>query len=66
MAMPSPSIPGTIASTSNDNSNIATALFDFNGNKLIEIIRRTEDPSGWWMGSLNGKRGTFPGNYVKV
>lgn len=24
-----------------------------------------EDPSGWWEGEHNGKRGSFPGNYVK-
>jgi amphiphysin len=73
--MPSPSIPGTIESeasaTAPNGNNIATALFDFNGEHAgdltfkagdkIEIIRRMEEPSGWWMGSLNGKKGTFPG-----
>ncbi|KAI9596777.1 hypothetical protein BDF19DRAFT_436767 [Syncephalis fuscata] len=77
MDMPSPSIPNASSAAPAPNGNeIATALFDFNGDQpgdlpfksgdKIEIIRRTEEPDGWWMGSLNGKKGTFPGNYVKM
>eukprot|EP00761_Pharyngomonas_kirbyi_P012356 gb/GECH01012383.1/.p1 GENE.gb/GECH01012383.1/~~gb/GECH01012383.1/.p1 ORF type:complete len:1469 (+),score=336.96 gb/GECH01012383.1/:1-4407(+) len=30
---------------------------------VINLIGK--DPSGWWEGELNGKRGLFPGNYVQ-
>ena len=23
------------------------------------------DPSGWWIGSLRGKQGLFPNNYIE-
>jgi len=30
--------------------------------QLIDVLRITED--GWWIGSVNGKRGYFPSNFV--
>ncbi|OAP61128.1 hypothetical protein AYL99_03329 [Fonsecaea erecta] len=54
----------------------AVALFDFEGQQkgdlsfkagdIIEIILRTERQNAWWTGSLAGKQGQFPGNYVKL
>ena len=31
---------------------------------IVENVKRME--GGWWEGSLNGKRGVFPDNFVKV
>ncbi|TPX72875.1 hypothetical protein SpCBS45565_g00061 [Spizellomyces sp. 'palustris'] len=52
----------------------ATALYDFIGERpsdlsfkkgdLITIIK-AGGPNDWWVGSLNGKEGDFPGNYVQ-
>lgn len=30
---------------------------------IVVVIHK--DNNGWWTGSLNGKTGLFPGNYVK-
>ncbi|EPZ32348.1 LAS seventeen-binding protein 3-like protein [Rozella allomycis CSF55] len=48
------------------------ALYDFNGvedgdlsfkkNDVIEVTKKDGD---WWDGSLNGRKGIFPSNYVK-
>ncbi len=35
----------------------------FNKADIIQVIRQEE--GGWWEGSLNGKTGWFPSNYVK-
>lgn len=29
-------------------------------------VENEEDPDGWWSGTLNGKRGLFPHNFVKL
>ncbi|KAF8545435.1 BAR domain-containing protein [Trichophaea hybrida] len=54
----------------------ATALYDFEAQAegdlsfsvgdVIEIVERTSNANEWWSGSLHGKRGQFPGNYVKL
>jgi myosin-1 len=31
--------------------------------QIVTIIKKNDD--GWWLGTLNGKRGVFPGNYVE-
>ncbi|KAH3727186.1 hypothetical protein DPMN_053115, partial [Dreissena polymorpha] len=31
---------------------------------VVEIL--CQDPKGWWMAELNGKRGVIPSNYVKI
>ena len=31
---------------------------------IIENVKRMD--GGWWEGTLNGKRGVFPDNFVKV
>lgn len=35
----------------------------FNKGDLIHVMRQEE--GGWWEGSLNGKTGWFPSNYVR-
>ena len=39
----------------------ATCL-SFRAGEKIRVLNR--DPSGWWDGELNGRRGWFPSNYV--
>lgn len=53
-----------------------TALYDFQAQQQgdlsirqgdkIEIVDRVTDPSGWWVGRLNGVEGNFPANYVTL
>ena len=33
---------------------------------VIVILDKDTDPDGWWKGSLNGKIGLFPHNYVEI
>lgn len=35
----------------------------FNKGDIIQVTR--QDDGGWWEGTLNGKSGWFPSNYVK-
>ncbi|KAJ3179055.1 hypothetical protein HDU85_005010 [Gaertneriomyces sp. JEL0708] len=53
----------------------ATALYDFNGERESDLSFRKGDTitviksggeADWWVGELNGKRGDFPGNYVRL
>lgn len=60
----------------NGASETATALYDFEAQAegdltfvsgdVIEIITRTQNDNEWWTGKLLGKKGQFPGNYVKI
>ena len=34
----------------------------FRAGQVIHVLNR--DPSGWWDGELDGRRGWFPSNYV--
>lgn len=34
----------------------------FRAGQVIHVLNR--DPSGWWDGELEGRRGWFPSNYV--
>jgi son of sevenless-like protein len=36
----------------------------FRAGQVIHVLNR--DPSGWWDGELEGRRGWFPSNYVNV
>jgi hypothetical protein len=54
---------------------LAQAQYDFSANSEKEIsfktgdmikVHKQGDENGWWYGELNGKRGIFPGSYVKV
>jgi len=37
----------------------------FNEGDVINLID-TSDPSGWWVGELNGNQGIFPSNFVEM
>lgn len=59
--------------TGNGSSLIVKAKFNFKQQNEDELsfckgdtihVTRVED-GGWWEGSLNGKMGWFPSNYVK-
>ena len=39
----------------------ATCL-SFRAGQVMRVLNR--DPSGWWYGEVDGKRGWFPSNYV--
>uniref|UniRef100_A0A8C4R7U3 Myosin IE n=1 Tax=Eptatretus burgeri TaxID=7764 RepID=A0A8C4R7U3_EPTBU len=58
---PKPRVPQCRAMYAYDAQD--TDELSFNAKEIIEII--SEDPSGWWMGRLRGKKGLFPGNYVE-
>ena len=55
------------------NSNLVKAVHSYKANEaegelefkrgdVIEVLERNDD--GWWKGSLNGRQGIFPSNYV--
>ena len=35
---------------------------EFQAGQIIRVLNR--DPSGWWDGEVDGRRGWFPSNYV--
>lgn len=53
-----------------------TALYDFEGQNegdlafregdRIKVIRKTESVDDWWDGEVEGRKGVFPANYVRV
>ena len=53
----------------------ARALYDYDAAQEGDLSFRegdvitlidTSDPSGWWVGELNGVQGTFPSNFVEM
>ena len=53
---------------------IMKALYDYTGNAgeltfqehdLIEVISKTSNSEGWWIGRFRGEEGEFPNNYVE-
>ncbi|KAL6927891.1 hypothetical protein ACO0SA_004514 [Hanseniaspora valbyensis] len=58
------------------NVEYCTALYDYQAQQpgdltikqgdRIEVVDRTTDPSGWWLGRVNGVEGNFPANYVSL
>ncbi|XP_061634647.1 unconventional myosin-If [Phyllopteryx taeniolatus] len=40
-----------------------TDEISFEFNDVFDLVK--EDPSGWWIGRIQGKEGLFPGNYVE-
>lgn len=55
---------------------MVTALYDFQAQSdgdlsfqtgdRITIIEKSESSEDWWVGSLNGMKGSFPANYCKL
>lgn len=53
-----------------------TALYDFAGQEAgdlsfregdrIRVVKMTGTSEDWWEGEVNGKKGSFPGNYVRL
>lgn len=41
-----------------------TTCLSFRAGQVIHVLNR--DPSGWWDGELEGRRGWFPSNYVNT
>ena len=41
-----------------------STCLSFRAGQVIHVLNR--DPSGWWDGELEGKRGWFPSNFVHV
>ena len=56
--------------------NQAVALFTFDADQpgdlgfkkgdIITVTKKTEKAEDWWTGTLNGKTGIFPSNYVQM
>lgn len=54
----------------------AVAMFTFDADQpgdlgfkkgdIIQVIKKTESTNDWWTGSLNGRTGIFPSNYVEM
>lgn len=42
------------------NENVT--CLEFQAGQIIRVLNR--DPSGWWDGEVDGRRGWFPSNYV--
>lgn len=42
----------------------AATCLSFHAGQVIHVLNR--DPSGWWDGQVEGRRGWFPSNYVSV
>ena len=59
-----------------DKTIYCKALYDFHGvmpcdlqfkkGQRIAIVTRTETQNDWWEGTVNGKTGIFPANYVSL
>lgn len=43
---------------------ISPTCLSFRAGQVISIL--TKDDSGWWDGTVDGKRGWFPSNFVEV
>ena len=53
-----------------------TALYDFDGQNegdlafregdRIRVMKKTESVDDWWDGEVEGRKGAFPANYVRV
>jgi son of sevenless len=41
----------------------ANTCLTFSAGQRIRVLN--QDPSGWWDGELDGRRGWFPSNYVE-
>lgn len=71
---PSPSVRTSAKDTT--GKTMAVAIYDFLGQEAedlsfrvgdrVEVLKRTAEANDWWTGVLNGRRGVFPGTYVRV
>jgi len=70
-----PNMPPSTGGISLQKSNVVTAvaLYPFQGQDASELTFQYNDEiivhrqgGEWWEGELNGKRGLFPSNYVKL
>jgi len=37
---------------------------DFKSGDIITVLKK--DASGWWIGQINGRTGSFPANYASL
>jgi len=68
--------PMFAAKTGSLRNNEAVAMFTFDADQpgdlgfkkgdVITVTKKTEKAEDWWTGTLNGKTGIFPSNYVKM
>lgn len=70
--------PESASSTYQNSTGLekVVALFDFDGvqpgdlpfkrGQEITVTRRTASQNDWWNGECNGRKGSFPANYVKM
>ncbi|KFZ13339.1 hypothetical protein V502_06668 [Pseudogymnoascus sp. VKM F-4520 (FW-2644)] len=72
-AAPKPAFAGKAGNLQKDQ---AVALFTFDADQpgdlgfkkgdIITVTKKTEKAEDWWTGTLNGKSGIFPSNYVEM
>ena len=53
-------------SSKHARSTTSTPAEDELGFNIGDLISVSEAEGSWWMGSLNGRTGTFPSNYVEL
>ncbi|OMH86051.1 LAS seventeen-binding protein 3 [Zancudomyces culisetae] len=73
---PPPPPPAPAAPQPKDTEVRVLALYAFSGQTdgdlsfskgdVITVVKKTDSQDDWWDGSLNGKVGQFPANYVKL
>ncbi|KAI5362266.1 Putative SH3 domain, BAR domain, AH/BAR domain superfamily, SH3-like domain superfamily protein [Septoria linicola] len=71
---PPPPVP--VKRIGSTQGTYVTALYDFDGQTVedlpfregdrIRVIKRTDSTDDWWEGEVNGRKGSFPANYVQL
>lgn len=71
---PPPPVP--VKRIGSQQATYVTALYDFEGQTAedlpfregdrIRVIKKTESTDDWWEGEVNGRKGSFPANYVQL
>jgi hypothetical protein len=41
-------------------------LIDDGDFSMVQVIIHKTNPTGWWLGEINGTKGLFPYNYVAL
>ncbi|RKP14399.1 hypothetical protein BJ684DRAFT_15273 [Piptocephalis cylindrospora] len=72
---PPPPPPPPVSATTTASSSYVVALYDytaqdsgdlsFSEGDRIQVLHRSMDTNDWWKGTINGKTGVFPANYVR-